>query len=204
MLSSSPPCPRRCCRRRRPCPTRCCRRLRRCPTRCCHRSVVPHTMLSQSAPPQSLPHTMLSSPPVLPHTMLSSPPSCPRRCCRRRWCPRRCCRRSVVGAPHDVVAAATRCAAMTMLSPDVLPVALRAPARRSPRRCRRLQDAAGQAVVAPEIWRLHVSDRIRLAGCARREELRETNGAERVQEACALLEAGCSRGTPARCTAGSP
>ena len=78
---------------------------------------VPQTMLSQSAPPQSVPHTMLSSPSSVPHTMLSSPrTSCPRRCCRRRTCPRRCCRRSHRRCP-------TRCCRrrrivpQTMLSP---------------------------------------------------------------------------------------
>src|SRR6185295_14147272 len=34
-------------------------------------SALPHTVLSQSAPPQSLPHTMLSPTIALPQTMLS-------------------------------------------------------------------------------------------------------------------------------------
>ncbi len=35
-------------------------------------STVPHTMLSQSAPPQSVPQTMFSSPSAVPQTMLPS------------------------------------------------------------------------------------------------------------------------------------
>ena len=38
---------------------------------------VPHTMLSQSAPPQSVPQTMLSPSSDVPHTMLSPSPLVP-------------------------------------------------------------------------------------------------------------------------------
>ena len=110
-------CPRRCCRRhRRWCPRRCCRTrsaARRAPHDVvvlaglgapddvvespCRRS-VPHTMLSQSAPPHR----------------------CPRRCCRtrrsRRPCPRRCCRPRRLSVPQTMLSPSASTVPQTMLS----------------------------------------------------------------------------------------
>ncbi len=111
---------------------------------------APDDVVAQSAPPQSVPQTMLSSSRAVPHTMLSpSPDACPTRCCRSfasvpqtmlssevERCPRRCCRRCA-RVPH------------TMLSPTASERG--APDRRElPGVAVRADDAARQPVVAPD------------------------------------------------------
>ena len=225
MLSPRRRCPRRCCRRRRPCPTRCCRRPCGAPHDVVAAAVgapddvvavaggaphdvvagiaVPQTMSSQSAPPQSVPQTMLSPPPPCPTRCCRRRRPCPRRCCRRRRrCPTRCCRRDR-GAPDDVVAASRCprrcCVPQTMLSPFAVPHTMLSPrSPRCPRRCcRRLlvlatpqvvpsahalrgrQDhAARQQVVAPDdVLAPHALHRVRVAGLRGRS--RTARGARR-------------------------
>ena len=140
-------------------------------------SAVPHTMLSQSAPPQSVPHTMLSSSSV-PHTMLSPSSAVPQTMLSPSSVPQTMLSQSASpqAVPH------------TMLSPSsVLATPQLVPTRNAL--------AFGSSEPLPRRWLpqmmclLHIFWTGTVApGCRGRVETREADGADGVQEAGALRQ----------------
>ena len=130
----SPLCPRRCSRDPSPCPRRCSRSRRRrtpCPRRCCRRR-------------RGAPDDVVAVVGRAPDDVLAVGDRAPDDVVARRRCPRRCSRsRRAERAPDDVVAVVVGAVPQTMLRP---------------RRCRRLDHAALDAVVAPDDLRLHVHE----------------------------------------------